>query len=372
MERQIAFRCRTKLTKFFKNLKNELRIDDNVLAQELQITTNEFTEWLNTNSLIENLTISQYHRLIKLKGYTKIYNENYIYSIFKNSGMNLTQSFRFFIESIIAAKKISKSELAKRISVSVEFLQKCLSDLVHPDLVKIEFLISLLIVKGWSATDIDDYFCSFFEKTVFCDYETNRFRKFVKELRESHGWNQAQMGELIGVSGNTIGKWERGEISVGLIQLDNFKILAQLKGWTLDQLDNYIYEIKEDKRNVFRRINAEIGKLNLVERLQLAAILSKSTENALIYQAMGDFSALLVDYMKKNSLTIEDASKRLQISPPKRLQRLIDRKELPYKIDLVRLAAYKEFVKENGEKWRFEELHDLIFSRFNGLENYQQ
>jgi len=39
-------------------------------------------------------------------------------------------------------------------------------------------------------------------------------RKKLSEIRDQLQWTQAQLGEAVGVTGNTVARWERGEMKI--------------------------------------------------------------------------------------------------------------------------------------------------------------
>ena len=39
--------------------------------------------------------------------------------------------------------------------------------------------------------------------------------KELLKIRKRHRWTQAQLAEAVGVSGNTIARWERDEVGIG-------------------------------------------------------------------------------------------------------------------------------------------------------------
>ena len=43
---------------------------------------------------------------------------------------------------------------------------------------------------------------------VETEFDLLEFKRRLKEIRESRGYTQVQLGEMIGVSGNTISNWE--------------------------------------------------------------------------------------------------------------------------------------------------------------------
>lgn len=36
----------------------------------------------------------------------------------------------------------------------------------------------------------------------------------VREVRRALGWTQVQLAEALGVAGNTVARWERGEVKI--------------------------------------------------------------------------------------------------------------------------------------------------------------
>ncbi|MBQ1251909.1 MAG: helix-turn-helix transcriptional regulator [Firmicutes bacterium] len=61
----------------------------------------------------------------------------------------------------------------------------------------------------------------------------------IMELRKSHGWSQEQLGELLGVSRQSVSKWETG---LSQPELDNILQMSELFGVSTD------YLLKDDHR----------------------------------------------------------------------------------------------------------------------------
>ena len=57
--------------------------------------------------------------------------------------------------------------------------------------------------------------------------------KFIAEKRKEKGYTQEKMGEMLGVNGKTISKWERGVNAPDISLLSEISILL---GITLDEL----------------------------------------------------------------------------------------------------------------------------------------
>lgn len=51
----------------------------------------------------------------------------------------------------------------------------------------------------------------------------------LRRLRHGLGLTQAQMGERIGVTQNTVARWERGEVGIGEPQARLIRLIVRMK-----------------------------------------------------------------------------------------------------------------------------------------------
>ena len=56
------------------------------------------------------------------------------------------------------------------------------------------------------------------------------FREQLMELRKQRGWSQEQLGAKIGVTRQTVSKWETGDTTPELAKLIELSSLSQLTG----------------------------------------------------------------------------------------------------------------------------------------------
>jgi transcriptional regulator with XRE-family HTH domain len=106
--------------------------------------------------------------------------------------------------------------------------------------------------------------------------KVQRLATLVQELRGS--LTQAQLGKKLGVDRSTISFWESGR---SYPDSENLSKLARLKGWTLEQLEDYLLEgalpTEEPVEQILRKIKtlpfesvaqvAAFASANLVERM---------------------------------------------------------------------------------------------------------
>jgi transcriptional regulator with XRE-family HTH domain len=88
--------------------------------------------------------------------------------------------------------------------------------------------------------------------------KNERLAKFVRELRGSQ--SQRQFAKQIGVSQACVGYWEG---CVALPDPENLKRLANLKGWSLDDLQTYLYTGELPKNDPLEQIAIKIRSLSL-------------------------------------------------------------------------------------------------------------
>ncbi|HMS39595.1 MAG TPA: helix-turn-helix transcriptional regulator [Pyrinomonadaceae bacterium] len=85
----------------------------------------------------------------------------------------------------------------------------------------------------------------------------------IKETRERLKLSQAALGEHLGISGNTIARWERGDLkptSTKLVELALFGLEIKMRDKEaikkIRQMQAEAWEMLEQNRQILERMNA--------------------------------------------------------------------------------------------------------------------
>ena len=352
------------LQEFLTLLKAELRLNNLQLAKKIDVSRKIILAIDEKRIDIDDLDLGVYKELIELKGWSK----NFLYEPFlpESYSKNLIKAFANFLQRLMIEKQLSLQDIADlQEGITVDFVNQIVQEQVHPNQVNILFIKKLLIQgKKLSAKRVQKYYYSPIVESIFTTYEITRFSELVYDLRDRIlQINQKSFGELIGVSGANISRWETGQTNPDSIKVEHFRSLANLKGWTVEHLLNYIYG-QENILESYESVAAKAKKFPIVLREKLAKELLALNEKDLIVYSLESFSRILKDYIKQQNLSLEEAAKKIRIKPVSRLDSLLNQQELPTNMELLKLAALPDFFDEKGDRYSYEKLKHLIYERF--------
>lgn len=348
------------LPEFLANLKSELRLTNLQLAKRIDVSSQIILEIDEQKQELDHITLGIYRKLITLKDWDR----NYLYEPFipKSFQKNLIEGFAGFVTNLMAERQLSLEDIAKLGSPSTAFVAQICDRQIHPDNVSIFLIKKLLESEGkWSKKKIDVYYSRPIIESQFASFEVRRFQEIVLELRTRIlQINQGELGQQLGVSAGTISAWEKGKTNPDSIKVEHFRALANLKGWTVEYLINYIYG-QENQKESYESIFSRAKSLSPLLQIQLAKQLLEVGESGLIYNSLEKFSRLLNSYIKTKNLSVEEASKKFRIKPVPRLDSILKRQELPTNMDLLRLISVPDLLNENGDRFSYEELKTMVF-----------
>ncbi len=350
---------------FITNLKAELRLTNLGLAKRIDIPTKIILDIETQKTGIDNLELGVYRKLISLKNW----NRNYLYEPFipKSSSKNLVEGFADFVKKIMQECQVNLQDIANlQEEITVDFVSQITNGEIHPDRVNLLFIKKLLILEGaLSEKQVHDYYFRPVLDSEFTPYEVTRFKEFVLDLRNRilHV-SQRYFAEQLGVSGGTVSLWEKGKTNPDSIKIEHFRSLADLKGWTVEELINYIYG-NEDQVESYEVVFSKAKNLPTIFKIKLAQELLALAEEGLIYQSLEKFSQIIKNYIEEKNLSLEEASKRLRIKPVSRLESLLNQKELPTNMEVLRLSSLPDFLKESGDRYTYDELKTMIYGITN-------
>ena len=354
------------LYQFLNKLKIELKLNNLQLAKRIDINNEIILNIDEKKQDINDISLGVYRKLISLKDWER----NYPYAPFirDSSRSNLIEGFADYLINLMAAKQLNLTDIAQlEENITPDFIAQICDRQIHPDRVQIGFVKKLLQIEG-SRSDkwIENYYLRPIRESLFSPFEVKRFKELVLELRLNIlQVNQTQFGEQLGVSPGIVSMWEKGKVDPDVIKVAHFRALANLKGWTVEHLMNFIYGY-ENQRESLESVLARIKNLSRLEKTQLIKIASAWLEEDSIYESLTEFSQLLKNYIELNNLTLEEASKKLRIKPVKRLNSILDQQELPTNMELLRLVSLPDLLDEDGERYSYEKLKALIFG-FNEI-----
>ncbi len=363
------------LRDFLVNLKAELRLSNLQLSKRLDIPNNIIIAIDGKKLGLDDLTLGIYRELISLKDWDR----HYLYEPFipKSYSKNLVKGFSDFVQKLMVEKQLSLQDLADlQEGITVEFINQIIHQQVHPDQVNILFVKKLLIEEGkLTERKINNYYYRPILDSIFTSYEVDRFAELVYDLRERIlQINQKDFGEQIGISGSNVSRWETGQTNPDSIKIQHFRTLANLKGWTVEHLFTYIYG-QETQTEAYEAIAPKAKSLPPLLRQKLVRELLELDKIAFNYHSLEQFSKILKSYIKRQNLSLEEASKKLRIKPVSRLDSLLKQQELPNNMELLRLASLRDFLDEKGDRYSYAELKEMIYGRFtikNTIENPEQ
>lgn len=87
-----------------------------------------------------------------------------------------------------------------------------------------------------------------------------KFSEKLTELRHSRGWSQEQLGERLGVTRQTVSKWELGSTTP---ELEKLAMMSDIFGVSTDEL------IKGEPRGSRRRLSDPPNLLNPLKRYRI-------------------------------------------------------------------------------------------------------
>ena len=359
------------LQDFLTLLKAELRLNNLQLAKRIDVSSKIILAIDEKKIDIDDLELGVYKELIELKNW----NKNYLYEPFipKSYSKNLIKGFADFVKKLMAEKQLNLQNIAElQEEITIDFINQIVNKEIHPDRVNILFIKKLLIqAKKLTEKRIHKYYYRPIVESIFTTYEITRFSELVYDLRDRIlQINQKTFGEQIGVSGANISRWETGQTNPDSIKVEHFRSLANLKGWTVEHLLNYIYG-QENQQESYESVAAKAKKLPTLLRLKLAKELLALDEKDLTFHSLESFSQKLKDYINQQNLSLEEASKKLRIKPVSRLDSLLNQQELPTNMELLKLASLPDFFDEEGDRYSYEELKQMIYGRFT-IENPEQ
>ena len=354
---------------FLTNLKAELHLTNLQLAKRIDVDPKIIIDIDEQKQGIDNIFLGIYRKLIGLKNWDR----NYLYEPFipKSSQKNLIEGFGYFLTKVMEKGQHSLQDIAAlQEGMTVDFIGQICDRQIHPDNVNLLFIKKLLILAGkWSETKIHNYYYRPILQSTFCPFEVRRFQELVLDLRTRIlQVNQTQFGAQIGVSAGVISLWEKGKTNPNSIKVEQFRALANLKGWTVERLINYIYG-KETENESLESVFSRVKGLSPLQKIQLAKMTLALGEKELISQSLEKFSQLLKDYINQNELSIEEASKKMRIKPIVRLDSLLKQQELPTNMELLRLASLPDLLKQNGERYSYDDLKQLIYGNPSEIHN---
>ena len=238
------------LQDFLIKLKSELRLTNLQLAKRIDVHAQIILDIEEQKQALNQINLGVYRKLIALKNW----NRDYLYEpfILKSLQKNLIEGFADFLTGLMAQKQLNLQTVADLVAKEPEFVAQICDRQIHPDNVNLFFIKKLLEVKGdWSKKKIDTYYLRPILESTFTPFEVRRFQELVLDLRmRILQLSQTEFGLQIGVSPGSISLWERGGTNPDSIKVEHFRALANLKGWTVEYLINYIYGEPNQKESL--------------------------------------------------------------------------------------------------------------------------
>lgn len=211
--------------------------------------------------------------------------------------------------------------------------------------------------------------------------------KLINEVREVLGVSsERQLAKLLGVTSTDLKRWTKER--VGRPYPEFYEKIADILGLSMDELyvrlgrkSNYVHfsvdqlvkqvsslDSLEATQQVAMHAIARMGKLASESRPQThpsrkLAIASSPVgryrvSNKGVKNIVNPIIQLLSAIIAENNLDIETVSEETGI-PPERLVGLLDGSIPVTEDDVVFLAAWEGFVKEDGTQWEYEELYAI-------------
>ena len=186
-----------------------------------------------------------------------------------------------------------------------------------------------------------------------------KFSYFIQQLLIEKQWSQERLGEAIGLSQNIISKWIKQKVYPENLITKNFRSLAEVAGWTMDDLYNFIYSVDSDLPN-YDQVKNESLELPVIQMISLSRELNDFAYQKLSRVSGKEFSKIIIRYLEDSNLDMLSAAKFFRIMPQSRFQELVDG-ALPTKTEIMRLASAHVLTKQSGEKYDFIELYNQAY-----------
>ena len=205
------------------------------------------------------------------------------------------ESLGEFIKYVRRERGLTQDEVAQRLSVVSPVVSRWENDKSIPDLTNLSKLCTVLTI---SIDEINKRQLIEGSKTLPPEnYDGVRLGKFLKKLRIKNGLSQSEVGEKLFVTGQTVSKWENGNV----VTLDVLNELSKLYAISPDLLlssevtegDDVVKSPKTYKR-VNRILVATSIVLVLVVGIFLGFFIDKSIKLADAEQKLANTQEALI------------------------------------------------------------------------------
>lgn len=187
------------------------------------------------------------------------------------------------------------------------------------------------------------------------------FAIFITSLMKEKQITQEELASILGNKGSTICRWEKGEVHPDNVDLKFIREIANLKECSLDDFDNFIYEVPVEFEN-YIHLKPQVASLPVLDKIKLLTFLSQDIDRLVAYSITEEFRLLLNKFLEQQEIDYLEAARITGIMPPKRFYDLLNGMS-PEKIDLIKLATCNLFRKENGDRYSFQELEAIVFGK---------